>query len=53
VGSVDPRRETIRRTHWRFDAALVTGLSSRKPSWPAVKCDRIKQAGHMDASEPT
>ena len=27
-------------------------LALRKPSWPAVMCDRLDEAGHMTASDP-
>jgi hypothetical protein len=51
VGSIDPKREPIRGIQrWKTPHACAE-LASRKPSWPAVLCDRIKQAGHMDASD--
>src|SRR3546814_9762136 len=53
VGSIDPRRETLRAIQWPARSPRCLELPPRKPSWPAVMCDRTRQAGHMDASEPT
>ena len=52
VGSIDPRCETIRGTHWPNKGRCGVWNSRRgKPSWPAVTQPH-QQAGHMDASDP-
>jgi hypothetical protein len=45
-------RETLRGTQRQSKPWLCMELAPRKPSWPAVKQDCSKQAGHMDASDP-
>src|SRR5882724_6755090 len=44
VGSIDPRCETVRGTHWPEDRSCgCLELASRKPSWPAVQSDRTNR----------
>ena len=52
VGSIDPRCETVRGTHWPNKGRVVVWSSRRgnhlgqRSEWPH------QQAGHMDASDP-
>ena len=52
VGSIDPRCETVRGTHWPkkvawlFGARVAETILASDPSRPH------QQAGHMDASDP-
>src|SRR5665213_1385177 len=51
-GSIDPRCEKIRGTHWPKKGRWRVWNSYRgKPSWPAAHQPH-QQAGHMDASDP-
>src|SRR5664280_522348 len=44
VGSIDPRCETVRGTHWPKAGRRCVWNSRRgKPSWPAVKRNRINR----------
>jgi len=44
VGSIDPRCETLRGTHWPKKGRVVVWNSRRgTPSWPAVQNDRINR----------
>src|SRR5260221_4595256 len=44
VGSIDPRCETVRGTHWPEDRSCgCLELASRNPSWPAVQSDRTNR----------
>src|SRR5260221_12520783 len=44
VGSIDPRCETVRGTHWPEDRSCgCLELASRKPTWPAVQSDRTNR----------
>ena len=44
VGSIDPRCETVRGTHWPKKGRWRVWNSRRgKPSWPAVQSDRINR----------
>jgi hypothetical protein len=53
VGSIDPRRETVRGIHWPkhkvvglFGARIAETILASGPKRPH------QQAGHMDASDP-
>src|ERR1035437_7604676 len=53
VGSIDPRCETVRGTHWpKGGRRLCLELASRKTILASGKTQPHQQAGHMDASDP-
>src|ERR1035437_5798401 len=53
VGSIDPRCETVRGTHWpKAGRRLCLELASRKTILASGKTQPHQQAGHMDASDP-
>src|SRR5713226_3797287 len=52
AGSIDPRCETVRGTHWPNTGRVVV-WSSRRGNHLGQRSNRPHQkAGHMDASDP-
>src|ERR1700726_300067 len=52
AGSIDPRCETVRGTHWPKPGRVVV-WSSRRGNHLGQRSNRPhQQAGHMDASDP-
>src|ERR1700686_2278164 len=51
VGSIDPRCETIRGTHWPVKVAGVFGTRVAE-NHLGQRSQPHQQAGHMDASDP-
>src|SRR6266446_5096081 len=52
VGSIDPRCETIRGTHWPLKVAGVFGTRVAEAILASGPKRPHQQAGHMDASDP-
>ena len=52
VGSIDPRCETIRGTHWPVKVAGVFGTRIAENHLGQRSNQPHQQAGHMDASDP-
>ena len=51
VGSIDPRCETVRGTHWPNKVAWLFGARVAETILASVHVRAPKQAGHMDASD--
>ena len=52
VGSIDPRCETLRGTHWPVKVAGVFGTRVAETILASGSNQPHQQAGHMDASDP-
>src|SRR6476620_10134429 len=52
AGSIDPRCETIRGTHWPKQGRVVVWSSRRGNHLGQRSKAPHQQAGHMDASDP-
>src|SRR3977135_1948192 len=52
VGSIDPRCETVRGTHWPKKGRVVDWSSRRGSHLGQRFKPPHQQAGHMDASDP-
>src|SRR6266853_2889909 len=52
VGSIDPRCETVRGTHWPNEGRVVVWSSRRGNHLGQRSKAPHQQAGHMDASDP-
>src|SRR5258706_15860362 len=52
VGSIDPRCETVRGTHWPKKVAWLFGARVAKTILASGPLRPHQQAGHMDASDP-
>src|SRR6266576_1029592 len=52
VGSIDPRCETLRGTHWPVKVAGVFGARVAETILASGPTRPHQQAGHMDASDP-
>src|ERR1700687_993213 len=52
VGSIDPRCETVRGTHWPVKVAGVFGARVAETILASGQKRPHQQAGHMDASDP-
>src|SRR5260370_33901481 len=52
AGSIDPRCETIRGTHWPKEGRVVVWSSRRGNHLGQRSKAPHQQAGHMDASDP-
>ena len=52
VGSIDPRCETVRGTHWPKEGRVVVWSSRRGNHLGQRSKVPHQQAGHMDASDP-
>src|SRR6202165_6126427 len=52
VGSIDPRCETVRGTHWPLKVAGVFGTRVAESHLGQRSKRPHQQAGHMDASDP-
>src|SRR2546430_3756175 len=52
VGSIDPRCETVRGTHWPNKVAWLFGARVAEPILASGPKSPHQQAGHMDASDP-
>src|SRR2546423_15170803 len=52
VGSIDPRCETVRGTHWPKKVAWLVGARVAEPVLGGGPNAPQHQAGHMDASDP-
>src|SRR5204862_8154962 len=53
VGSIDPRCETVRGTHWPKKVAWLFGARVAETILASGPKSPHQQAGHMDASDPT
>src|SRR5436190_3895483 len=51
VGSIDPRCETARGTHWPKKVAWLFGARVAETIWATGPKSPHQQAGHMDASD--
>jgi len=52
VGSIDPRCETVRGTHWPKKVAWLFGARVAETILASDPLRPHQQAGHMDASDP-
>src|SRR5437016_12426645 len=52
VGSIDPRCETVRGTHWPKKVAWLFGARVAETILASGPKSPHQQAGHMDASDP-
>src|SRR6266576_555745 len=52
VGSIDPRCETVRGTHWPNKVAWLFGARVAETILDSGPKSPHQQAGHMDASDP-
>src|SRR5438477_3227770 len=52
VGSIDPRCETVRGTHWPKKVAWLFGARVAETILASGPKRPHQQAGHMDASDP-
>src|SRR6266705_609106 len=52
VGSIDPRCETVRGTHWPNKVAWLFGARVAETILASGPKSPHQQAGHMDASDP-
>src|SRR5436853_5062865 len=52
VGSIDPRCETVRGTHWPKKVAWLFGTRVAETILASGPNRPHQQAGHMDASDP-
>src|SRR6266851_9151737 len=52
VGSIDPRCETVRGTHWPKKVAWLFGARVAETILASGSKRPHQQAGHMDASDP-
>src|SRR6267143_6334395 len=52
VGSIDPRCETVRGTHWPKKVAWLFGPRVAETILASDPLRPHQQAGHMDASDP-
>src|ERR1700687_3085984 len=52
VGSIDPRCETVRGTHWPKKVAWLFGTRVAETILASGSKRPHQQAGHMDASDP-
>src|SRR5258707_15312013 len=52
VGSIDPRCETVRGTHWPRKVAWLFGARVAETILASGPLRPHQQAGHMDASDP-
>ena len=52
VGSIDPRCETVRGTHWPNKVAWLSGARVAETILASGPKSPHQQAGHMDASDP-
>src|SRR5258706_4531107 len=52
VGSIDPRCETVRGTHWPKKVAWLFGARVAETILASGPLRPHQQAGHMDASDP-